>query len=301
MVRNGPVASRGRSRWWPFGGKSNRRRGLTPAATAAVPRATVGPEPTRRAPPRRSWRDRLRLVGLVATVGALGTAIWGGHRWLTRSAHFAIRELRLPTLRHANAEDLRARTNVNQGDNLFALDLHAVERELAGDPWVKRAHVYRELPATLVLDVEEREPACLVALGPLYLADARGEIFKRAAVDEGAGLPIVTGVARDLYVDDRETSQALVREALAAIALFSDGKRPTLGEAHIDAAMGVTLYTVEGVGVRLGRGDEPTLRSRLARLDLAWRALDSSSEKPRLFIVDQQAHPERVIVRLASR
>jgi hypothetical protein len=109
-------------------------------------------------------------------------------------------------------------------------------------------------------------------------------------------------VARDGYVDDREASQALIREGLAARALWVEAAaRPVIGEVHVDAAAGTTLYTRDGgVAVRVGHGDAVLLRARMARFDVVWRALAESREKPRMILVDQRAHPERVTVKLAG-
>jgi hypothetical protein len=131
-------------------------------------------------------------------------------------------------------------------------------------------------------------------------------VFKRATPDEAAGLPVVTGIARDGYVDDRDASQAMVREALAALQAWRERPRPTVGEVHVDAADGPTLYTVKDlVGVRIGAADgadrAAVWRDRLGRYDEVAAALRDSGEVPRLILVDGRARPDRVTVRLAAR
>ncbi len=316
MVRNGPLESRlrGGARRWPFGPRRANRRtrpAIRPAEVAALADASgrvsaIAPD----APTVRTHRVRDLLAAIAkgtAAAGLAAAAMAGavqGHRWLTHSPKFAVREVRVSPTVHVRADDVRARAAVEPGANLFTIDLDAVAREVQGDPWLERVSVRRELPATVMIEVRERVPACAVAFGALYLADAQGQAWKRATPDEAAGLPVVTGIPRDAYIDDREAAQALVREALEALAVWREhADRPAIGEVHVDAADGITLYTAAGgVGVRIGRPDgAATWRERLARYDRVAASLQSSGEKAQLVLVDQRTRPERVTVKLATR
>ena len=204
---------------------------------------------------------------------------------------------------HVPADALVTRAAVPLGVNLFAIDRDEVARAVSQEPWIARAHVRRELPSTLVLDVVEREAACTVAFGALYLADADGNVFKRATADEAAGLPAVTGISRDDFFAQPDVARALLRQALRAMAAWrANGARPPIGEVHVDRASGtggVTLYTERGIGVRLGVIDD-SLAARLGRYDAVRAALDESNESARLIYVDNRARPDRVTVKLAS-
>ena len=153
--------------------------------------------------------------------------------------------------------------------------------------------------AAIAVEAKEREAACAVALGSIYLADPRGVAWKRASAEEAAAFPVVTGIPRARYIHDRETSQALIREALAALAAWRASPRAAVGEVHVDPAAGVTLYTKQGgCAVHLGRGDGGSLAVRLRRVDAVLAALAKSGEEPQVIHADQAAHPERITVRL---
>jgi cell division protein FtsQ len=259
---------------------------------------------------RRSWRERLQpLVAAMrwlqrpalalAVLAALGGVAYGARYYVTHARHFMIRAVRFSPTRHIAREILEARAGVTVGANLFAVDCEEIAHQVALDPWVKSAHARLELPSTVVVDIEEREPACVVALGALYLADRNGTVFKRAAPDEAVGLPVVTGLEREEYVADGERARAAIREAVDAVHAFSADGRPPIGEAHLDKLLGVTLFTDKGVGVRLGRIDD-SLAERLRRFDAVWAALEQSGEEPRLLYLDNRARPDRVTVKLAS-
>jgi cell division protein FtsQ len=283
---------------WPFGQRQNRRvRSATHPSLPAVGREPSAKIETPRPP--SSGHGRRLLVALLLLL-SVGGAAFGGHRYVTRSRHFAVRVLKFSSLKHASEDALGVRAGVALGSNLFAVDLAEVARDVAQEPWVLTARARRELPSTIMVDVVEREPACVVAFGALYLADAKGQVFKRANPDEAASLPTVTGVERDAYLSDPETARAQIREAVAVIGAWHAVKaRPPLGEVHLDRLNGATLYTATGgVGVRLGRVDE-TLMARLQRFDAVWAALEESGEHPRLIYLDNRARPDRVTVKLA--
>ena len=155
-----------------------------------------------------------------------------------------------------------------------------------------------------MIDVVEREAACAVAFGALYLADADGNVFKRATPEEAAALPVVTGIAREDYVVEPERSREQLKQALRAIARLAArqtaARGPPLGEVHVDRIAGVTVYTERGIGVRLGVVDD-TLPARLRALSTpSPRRSTGGGEEARLVYVDNRARPDRVTVKLAS-
>lgn len=284
---------------WPFGRKRNRR--IRPASLPGVPAVQAArPSGVERLERRAKWKRR--LVGLVL-LAATGGGAFGGWKFVTTSHHFAVRALRFVTpsgkLVHATEEQLDARAGLAMGTNLFALDLAELSREIAQEPWVQSARARRELPSTIAVDVVEREAACSVALGALYLADASGNPFKRANPDEAATLPVVTGISREEFLADGEGARARVRDALAVLAAWNEKARPPVGELHLDRLLGVTAYTRNGVSVRLGRRDE-SLPKRLERFDAVWAALAETGERPRVIYLDNRARPDRVTVKLES-
>jgi len=283
--------------WSLFGRRGNRR---VRSSSPALPRPPRPPLWASAWGALVAWRRSL----LVAAVGVvLAASAWGGRWYVTHARHFAVRQVRVSPTAHVTAEALIARANVPLGVNLFAVQRDEVARAVSQEPWIARAHVRRELPSTLMIDVVEREPACSVAFGALYLADGEGNVFKRATPEEAAGLPVVTGIAREDYVSQPDRAREQLKQALRAIAAWrarpDQSARPPLGEVHVDRIAGVTLYTERGVGVRLGVVDD-TLPARLARYDAVTAALDDGGEAARLVYVDNRARPDRVTVKLAS-
>jgi len=115
--------------------------------------------------PARRARWRLVVTALAASVATLAGLFffWRAGQWtldqlLFENDDFAIRNIEAQTDGVIPVEQLRKWSRVKVGDNLLALDLARVKRDLELVPLVKEAAVERILPQTLKLRVTEREP-----------------------------------------------------------------------------------------------------------------------------------------------
>jgi cell division protein FtsQ len=245
------------------------------------------------------WALRLaaRVTCALLLAASLGGGAWAGYRAVMTAPHFAVREVVLPETRHVSREELLALCGIEPGNNIFSVDLDRVERDLGAHPWLDRAAVRRELPARIIVELTEREPALLVELGGLYLADRDGHVFKRAEPEETAGLVVVTGITRAAYLSDRLHAEASLRGALQVLQTYTAGPaRPAIGEVHLEDDGGVVLYATErGVALRLGQGDLP---AKLQRFDVVWQALGPRQVLARAVYLDNRTRPDRVTLKL---
>lgn len=234
----------------------------------------------------------------VTAVAGLGLLAW---RVGFAGELLRVKELRFDGLHRATAAELAELSPARVGDHLMFLDTGAVEAALRRHPWVARAEVRRRWPPALEVTVTEREPAALVDLAGLYLVDARGEVFKRAAPGDGLDLPLVTGIGREDWVDRRAEYEPLLAAALALLGRWSErglGARAAISEIHVDPDYGTTLFTAEGTEVRLGQGD---IEEKLARLSRVLSALDAEGQRAEVLHLDNRRRPDWVAVRLAVR
>lgn len=239
-------------------------------------------------------------IGVLATVG--GTA-WAGYRFVTTSQRFAITDIKVEGNSRLSTEQIIASLPVHTGENVFATDLDGVVKELRTNPWVASVEAHRELPHTLAIEVHEHVPAAVVTLGGLYLVDASGHPFKKAelAADDGAGLPIITGLDRAAYSANPDGTAAQVRDALDALATWRDGnaERPSIGELHLDTHGGLTLVTYEhAIAIDLGDLDKQ-LPQRMQTFDATWAEL-TASERNRTRAVHLDARADQVTVAFAQ-
>jgi cell division protein FtsQ len=246
---------------------------------------------------RRSVPALLALAGTGATLGGG----YAGYRFLTHSPRFAITTIDVRGAHVLAPDAIRARLGFAAGDNVFLAPLAKAEERLDAEPWIAETHVHRELPHTIVVDVRERVAAAVVDVDGLYLAEADGRVFKRAAIErgEGAGLPVVTGIDRAAYAADPTAGAAEIARALDALTAWQkDPARPVVGEVHLDKRGGITLYTYDAaIAIRLGELETGTLDGRLHTFDRAWAALRPDERaRARAVHIDNLTRPDHVTV-----
>lgn len=282
-----------------LGGPRNRRLRQRRAPRAESPSS-----------PPRDWRalgakiGRLalqagKLLLLCALLAATGFGGYHGYRRVAASTYFNVKSIEVTGTRRAPRSELVRSVESSRGRSLFAVDLKAIARAVEGHPWVKRADVRRELPDRLVIEVTEHRAQAVLLLGHLYLVGEDGEVFKRAALDEVEGLPVITGVDRLSYLNEPAAARARVVRGLEALRRYYDGApRPPLSEVNVGEREQVTLYLRHGVAVRLGAaGADPT---RLKRFDRVWAALGPDTQRVRVVYLDNEIRTDRVTVRFGT-
>jgi cell division protein FtsQ len=226
--------------------------------------------------------------------------VWGARKYVRTSARFSVAEIVTVGGKRRGPDDIAMIAGVSKGQNVFSIDLEKARAKLAADPWIESAEVSRQLPGTITIHVIEREAAGLVAMPEgTYLVTRDGLVIKRVEAGDPLDFHIVTGVSLKSLVEDREGAMRTIRHALD-LALDYDrsplAQRSPLEEVHVEAAGDMTLVAGKS-GVVLRMGDAPYKR----KLDQAVRIvaeLDRRGAKPDTIMLDDEARPDRVVVRM---
>lgn len=288
---------------------SNRRvgrpklpRGVEDAADRERPRVDekvveVGPVEVR-APSRAATIARA-VLGAALVIGVSGSAAYGARRYVTTTPRFAVKEVVVTGNVRRSADDVANVAGITKGANVFSLDLERARARLMSDPWIHDASLVRRLPGTVSIQVTEREAAAVVALGDSYLASRDGEIFKRLEPGDPTDLPVVTGLSPDVVAEDRPAAVLAVRRALDLAAEYgraSVATRLPLEEVHITDDGGFSLV-VGKAGISLTLGSPPFHR-KLDEVARVTAELERRGTKADAIMLDNEAHPERVVVRV---
>lgn len=146
-----------------------------PGMNMSRPKGYCRPLPPARRKPRSVLWRRLRLgfIGMALLgISAGGTYVWLKTDWIQRIraeaqtlvgmagalADMRVGEIALSGREHTPVEALQAAIEVERGDPILAIDLDALRQRVEALGWVKRAAVWRQLPDTLFIEIEEREP-----------------------------------------------------------------------------------------------------------------------------------------------
>jgi cell division protein FtsQ len=264
----------------------------------SAPPAEAPPPPR---PPSRWAAVARTALGVALVIGLSGTAAFGARRYVTTTPRFAVKDISVAGNARRTAEDVAATAGITAGENVFSLDLEAARARLLADPWIKEAALARRLPATVSITVTERDAAALVALGETYLASRDGEIFKRLEAGDPTDLPVVTGITAEQLADDREGATQTIRRALDLAAEY-DHDHPTLAarsplqEVHVqEGGRFAIVVGKSAVSMQLGA---PPFRRKLDEAARVVAELDRRGTKADAILLDNEAHPERVVVRV---
>jgi cell division protein FtsQ len=242
----------------------------------------------------------LRHVGGVTLVVCVSVAVaWAARRYVTQSPRFAVSEIEVTGQKFRTAELLAEEAGVSKGKNVFSVDLEDARVKLSKDPWIREASLSRRLPGTLSIKVVEREAVALVSLGELYLSTRDGEMFKRLETGDPTDFPIITGISADALADDREGVAQSIRRALDLAGDYEHGplgQKARLQEIHL-AKDGTTTLIVGKNGLQLALGDPP-FRKKLDQAARVLAELDKRGAKADAIMLDNDARPERVVVRV---
>jgi cell division protein FtsQ len=250
---------------------------------------------------RRRVMDALRLAaGVLVTIAAALGCVWGMLRYTRTSPRFAIRNVEVTGSSHRSPEDIARLGGITRGQNVFTTDLEAAKVGILGDPWIEQASVRRKLPGAIVVEVVEREAAGLVAVGPdLYLSTRQGELFKKPESGDPYDLPVITGTRPEDIVKDRDAAVAMIKKALDLVSDYEHlgpAKHLPVQEVHIEDDGALVLSVgKDPIALRLGKGPYRQSLEQASRVlgELANRHAEAS-----VVFLDNEAHPERVVVRM---
>lgn len=248
---------------------------------------------------RRKLRLRRVVFGIAIPLFVLFVAyvVWrGGDAMLRRLVYenpaFAIHQVDVQTDGVLSLEQIRRWAGVRLQDNLFALDLSRVQRDLESIPVIQSAAIERVLPHTLKIRVVEREPVAQVLIPQpnatnlwqkvVLLVAEDGTIMLPLASHQRAQpavpmdpLPLLFGIpGADLRPGRRvETSQA--QAALKLMTVFERSPMAGLVEIrHIDVSVPNVLQvaTAQSSDILFGIND---LEAQLRR----WRAVHDYGQR----------------------
>ena len=211
----------------------------------------------------RDWKklgQRLLGVGLLLGKLAIAVLLVGGAflagRTIFHSDFFAVAQVHVENLHRLDADDVIALSDIKRGVNIFDLDLEAIGRKIAENPWVAEADVRRVFPREVVITVRERDPKAIIDLGYLYYVDGDGEIFKVLSGTDRLDYPALTGLDRRFLLEHPEEAHSLLKGAMDLLAQIAQRRVFSLAEVselHIDQDEGYSVTTLRaGVPIRLG-------------------------------------------------
>lgn len=193
-------------------------------------------------------RRRVRTLIRFSLLAFLLIGVGIGLRWsLQNLKFFSIKEISIvgepSTL---SKDEILRRVDVNRGENLFAVDLNAVQKTLQDHEFFKKINVHRSLPQTLVIEIEEYRPELVLYTGRSYYVDAGGEIFKDITeTQDSRDYVIFTGITEEMVLSTPHQVKKQLRRAIDLKKSYLKtefAEKYGLSEVHFEKNIGFTLY-----------------------------------------------------------
>ena len=228
----------------------------------------------------RSDRTRMAAFGLgmaFATIFVFYILWLGGqmlmNRFVYRNPQFAVRTIEIQSSGVLTKDQLRRLSGIKPGNNLIALNLGRVKRDMEAVSQIKSVTVERELPGILRLRVVEREP---VAEAHIYRArkdasletlnlnlDSEGSVFTLQEPNvisdfqktNQSSMTVITGIDPAELVPGHRVLNHQAQLALDLIRIFKHSPMQGLVELRsIDVSDPDVLrtYTSEGSEIAFG-------------------------------------------------
>ncbi len=246
------------------------------------------------------WSGTQLASGVLIVICASVAVAWGAHHYALTTPRFAIKQIQVEGNRRLTDAQVAKVAGIEAGTNTFALDLENAQRKLLEQPWISSGKITRELPGALRIELSEREAAALAAIdGRLYLVTPEGEPFKQLESGDPYDLPVVTGVDVQNLQRDRKREIERLGVALQVLRHYERVRMSAAypaQEVHLTAG-GSMVLTVgkDGISLHLGKGP---WKKKLLMAERVTQQLGRKGRVPGIVFLDNQARPERVVVRM---
>lgn len=233
-------------------------------------------------------RKRQRLLTVVCAL-AIGIPLVCGLAWFAvdraldrfffSNPAYSLSSLELELDGIMTPEDLRAETGLNEGTNIFLVDISEADRRLRAIPMVAEVSIERILPDRIRVVLHSREPVAWVSpsndpsspfdASTMLLTDSSGFLMRpRLIPQEFHNLPVIYGVNPDAILEGKPLQSDDLKKALALLdeASTQPGTLLRIRSLNISKGYCIDALTDQNARVKFGRSDFRTQLEKLHRL-----------------------------------
>jgi len=201
------------------------------------------------------------LIGLLRSAAPPGSLVTLQERigGLTAFAGLRVQHIEFEGRQNTPEPLLRAALGVTRGEPILGFSLDAARKRIETLSWIKQATVERQLPDTIVVNVEERRPFAVWQNNSKFvLIDRAGNVVAHQDVANFRNLPLVVGPgapeAAAPLIDALTARPALQKFVIAAVRvggrrwnlLMSSGANVMLPEGHEVVALDRLMQLQQG-------------------------------------------------------
>ena len=164
---------------------------------------------------KKKWRRRLALLATLALIVA---ACYYGpqvHRyiktWWGKGVRFPLKTVSVEGNFYVPADSLLAMASLPLDSSVFSIDLISIASHMEKHPWIEKTHLYRRLPSSIVIWIQEVNPLALVPGNPMGVIGGNGNYLGSIWRGVTWDLPIMAGLKTSQWkVGEKITSEKAV-------------------------------------------------------------------------------------------
>jgi len=234
------------------------KRSSTPAPSGALGRA-------------------LRVLAVMGVMGLLAMVPWKE----LRRRYAIVDSIKVSGLRYLDADRVRKRAGLREGQDLLALDLSRTRQMVMLDPRIESARVKRTGLRGVEVMVRERVPALAVLHGEPWEVDTTGVLLEPLQRGAVADVPMLTGEDFSRYKPGTQIRTQEVQRGLAWTAALGDNALRLAGQvSEIDVSDSRTTRLVLMNGIRVVGPAWPVSTRQLSGLRATLADLEHKGMKP---------------------
>lgn len=217
-------------------------------------------------------RPNTSFLYLAALICLLAVGLF----MFSKSNFFAVDDVRTEGLNNVAEDEVLRLLGTVKGENIFLTDTKALAQKIKLHPLVEQAVVEKELPATLVLKIQERRPLALVLNNDgLVEVDSQGTILRFYDTWPKKDCPVLTGIeVPETIGPGQRLNSSQLEKGLFLLGQAPESLSSLIGEVHITSDEQVFLYLTTGIEVKAGYAEDYN-----GKLKLLLELIDSSEYK----------------------
>ncbi len=216
-------------------------------------------------------RNRLRMVNIL--LGAtVFIALFSGLFYGLKSSYFELEEIIFKGNIILTAAELEVIFPYPLGTNIWEIDLSLLEREYLALPRLREVQASRLLPATIVMNIEERKTVALLPHQAYFYEIALDGTLMGSRLNlTSINYPLVTGMSGIFYSPGENIAASSVGELLLSfLEELQEAEVIELSEINISNPNNLIVVTLGGKKAWLGRKDYAEKLRLLPRIILSW-------------------------------
>lgn len=165
---------------------------------------------------------------------------------------FKIDQIEIVGIKKVSEKEILKRSGLIIGGNMVFFSDADVTREILKNFWVTDAHIKREFPGKVIVEIKEAEPFCMVLgeEGELYYMSKSGKKLGKANFDIGLDFPVLTGEGIEDPELLGEVLEILKFSLKSAVLTWKE-----ISEINVNPIYGITVLSTDGRRVDFGQED----------------------------------------------